>query len=85
MSVQLCLRITLPGFLGLEQSHAPKARLRCAQRAAGETSFLPAVTPKRDPCLQDTSWLHTGLTHISFNPQGISYMQDRCNCPTLQM
>lgn len=26
-------------------------------------------------------WANT----ISFNPPGISYLQDRCNCPTLQM
>ena len=65
----LCLRITLPGLPGLEQSHAPKARLQSARRA----------TRRPPPCQQSPHReTHGGrvpagctlVNAISFNPRG---------------
>ena len=69
VSFQLCLRITLPGLPGLEQSHAPKARLQSVRRA----------TRRPPPCQQSPHReTHGGrvpagctlVNTISFNPRG---------------
>lgn len=49
------------------------------------TRCLPAVASRRHSSLQDTHLLCTRVTRILFTPQGIYYLQGRCNPPTSQM
>lgn len=57
----------------------------CRVQRATRRLLLPVSShPKERPRWQDTSWLHTGLQWFHLISR-ISYLQDRCNCPTLQM
>lgn len=80
VSFQLRLTISLPGLLGLEQSHAPEARLRSAQRRPP-----PCQQSHQRPTVAGywlaARWVNT----ISFNPCGISDLHSRCDCPTVQL
>lgn len=48
--------------------------------------LLPVSShPKERPTVAGYQLAAHWVNTISFNPRGISYLQDRCNCPTLQM